>query len=358
MSLDMKYFRFQESKHRIRHLPLFILLMALIFSGANCTGVSPQATAIVATPVAIVETEHTVTASVQPSLISSSLPATSTFLPFFTSPTATPPLPTLTPSNTSTVTLEPTITETPTEGPSPTSTRPPSVTPTITKTPRPADPLIRIARPGLYSKLLSPIQIEAMITKGDDGYTYIELLGEDNRIITSDALDYRRSTYSRFLIVPKIEFEISGVAETARLVMSIRDNYGRIIALSSVDLILLSMGRNEITPSINLVEPFLIRRPYKDQVLSGGKFVVSGLASPVTENPLIIELVNELGEIVSMVQLQLPQPTGEQSHIPFAVDVSYEVTEFMPVRLTIRQESSGRIPVSVALTSSTIFIEP
>ncbi|MCJ7623890.1 MAG: hypothetical protein MUO76_10330 [Anaerolineaceae bacterium] len=354
----MKHFRFHEYIHSVKRLPLFVFLILLIFSETNCTGVSTQQPAAeAATPVAIVEINHTATISLQPSLITS-LPATSTFLPFFTSPTSTPPLPTLTASQTSTLTLEPTITETPTEGPSPTFTRLPSATPTITKTARAPEALIRITRPGLYSKLLSPIQIEAMITKGDDGYVYIELLGEDNRIITSDALDYRRSTYSRFLIVPVIEFEISGVAETARLVLSVRDYYGRMIAVSSVDLILLSLGRNEISPSISMDEPFLIKHPYKNQVLNGGKFVVSGLASPINESPLIIELINEFGEIVSTVQVQLPLATGGVSHIPFAVDVPYEVVESTPVRLTIRQESTGRIPGTVALTSHTIFIEP
>lgn len=193
---------------------------------------------------------------------------------------------------------------------------------------------------------------------GDDGYVYVELIGEDNRIISSETLDYRRSEYSRFLIVPKIEFEIFGVAETARLVLSVKDIYGRKIAVSSVDVILLSIGRNEITPPTILDEPFVIKQPYKDQALNGGKFVVSGLASPVNENPLIIELISELGEVVSSMQIQLAMPTGGVSHVPFAVDVSYDVAEFMPVRLTIRQESTGRISGTVALNSRTIFIEP
>jgi hypothetical protein len=102
----------------------------------------------------------------------------------------------------------------------------------------------------------------------------------------------------------------------------------------------------------------VIKQPYQDQVVNGGEFVVSGLASPVNENPLIIELISELGDVVSSAQILLPISTGDISHIPFAVDVPYEVAGITPVRLTIRQESTGRIPGTVALISRTIFIEP
>ncbi len=81
-----------------------------------------------------------------------------------------------------------------------------------------------------------------MVTPGEDGYVYLSLVGEDQRIIYSQALDYRRAVYSRFLILPSLEFTIPKVAETARLTLETRDLYGRISALSSVDIILLSIG--------------------------------------------------------------------------------------------------------------------
>lgn len=200
--------------------------------------------------------------------------------------------------------------------------------------------------------------ISAMISPGEDGYIYIDLIGEDQRIINQMKLDYRRSAGRRFLISPMIDFQISAAVETARLVMSVNDLFDRKIAVSSVDLLLLSVGEPEVYTPETLLEPYLVRYPAQNQVISGGMLTVVGLARPVNDRPLVLDLVDEQNKVVGSVQIQVPFPTGDLSHTPFEVGIPYTVEAETPVRLTLHQESAGRIAGTVALASLPVILSP
>lgn len=272
--------------------------------------------------------------------------------------TATPVPPTHTPFATFTITPSPTNSATPTPGPRPWLTHIPSLTPTTTRTASPPDATIRIQYPGQNSKVISPIRIESMISPGDDGFVYLYLIGEDGRIINLDDLNYSQSTYTRFLIAPYLSFEIDSIAETARLLVLTRDIYGRTMALSSVDLILLSVGRNEIAPADSLHEHLIITTPINGQVISGGKVVVTGQAAPLNSSPMIFELIDEESQLVGSRQVDMPIPPAGLSYTPFVIDVPYSITEITPVRLTMRQESDSRLTGTVALSSCEIILKP
>ncbi len=262
------------------------------------------------------------------------------------------------PYGTFTATLKPTITQTGTEGPTPRFTRTFTPTPTRTNTPSPGDAVLRISRPGLYSKITSPYKIEVMVTPGEDGYVYLSLVGEDQRIIYSQALDYRRAVYSRFLILPSLEFTIPKVAETARLTLETRDLYGRISALSSVDIILLSIGDNETNPSQRLYQSFIFDSPKINSVIEGGRLLVSGRAAPLNSNPLIIELVDENGEILASRSFQVEMPEENRTYTAFVIELPYVVLNETQARLSIRQESDNRLPGTIALASTAVRLLP
>jgi hypothetical protein len=190
----------------------------------------------------------------------------------------------------------------------------------------------------------------------EDARVFIELVGEDGRVISRQVIDGARPGRQLWL-APELPFEIEAAAETARLQVSVRDGAGRLETLSSVDLVLLSVGRNEINPQAVTQEPFLIRRPKDDAVANGGVLVLEALARPVNESPLIIELINEYGTVLYIKQLIVPTPAGELSHTPFTLEIPYSVKTTTPVRLVIRQEGS-RIPGPVALVSVPVVLEP
>jgi len=268
-------------------------------------------------------------------------------------PSHTPtPTRSLTPTRTNTRTRIPTFTHTPSKTPTIT------LTPTMTFTPTPPVTHLRITKPGLESKVHSPIPFEAFTLAGDDGLVHIDLLGEDSRVITSLALDYRQYRGTSFWIDPKIYFSITAAAETGRLLLYINDLFGRKIALTSVDLILISVGDNEINPPYLYWEPYLIRYPAVEQVIQGGTVPLVGLARPVNDQPLIIELIDEHGNVVGSTQIHVDPPRGDLSHTPFQVGIPYTISARTPVRLTIRQESDQRIPGTIQLVSRPIILDP
>lgn len=240
----------------------------------------------------------------------------------------------------------------------PSATKRASATPKITETPTPPLAYLRIVRPGPYSKINSPLEIEAGVSPGDDGLVLVDLIGEDGRTITRQRLDYREFIGRSIGIAPKLDFKIAGVAETTRLVISVNDKFGRKIALASTELVLISIGDNQIYPAGYQAEPYILKAPVEDQIIKGGILTVTGLARPVNLTPVIFELIDEKGVIIAASQLQVPLPGGDQSHTPFEIYIPYHIASPTRVRLTIRQASDDRIPGTVALWSLPIFLQP
>ncbi|MDT8898593.1 hypothetical protein QYE77_09955 [Thermanaerothrix sp. 4228-RoL] len=281
-------------------------------------------------------------------------------LPFAALPSPTPsatltPLP---PTETSTPSSTPSPTYPPGWRPSPTRWRYITRTPTVTRTPTPPPPFMRINRPGPYSKLISPIQVEALISPGEDGFVYVDLIGADGRYLVRQALDFRAYRERRFYIAPEIPFEIEEPAELARLVLSTRDRFGRTIYLCSTDVVLQQLGRNALeAPWVDL-EPFLVRSPREGETVRGGVLVVRGVVRPLTSRPILIELIAPDGSVVGSAEVTPGMPYGDLSHVPFEAYVPYTVSGPTEVRLTLRQESDSRIPGTVALNSWLITLEP
>ena len=240
----------------------------------------------------------------------------------------------------------------------PTATKRASATPKISPTPTPPLAYLRIVQPGPYSKINSPLEIEAGVSPGDDGLVLVDLIGEDGRTITRQRLDFREFIGRSIGIAPKLDFKIAGVAETTRLVISVNDKFGRKIALASTELVLISIGDNQIYPAGYQAAPYIIKAPVEDQIISGGTLTVTGLARPVNLTPIIFELIDEKGVIIAASQLQVPLPGGDQSHTPFEIYIPYHIASPTRVRLTIRQASDDRIPGTVALWSLPIFLQP
>jgi hypothetical protein len=238
----------------------------------------------------------------------------------------------------------------------------PTPTPTITRRPTPSPPppsaRLTIQKPGPYSKVVSPIPLRAVINPGDDKQVYVDLIGEDGRVITSQRLDYTRSTDYYIYTTAVIPFEISSLAETARLVLYTLDRFNRTIYTASVDLILLQIGENQINVPEVEKEPYVIRNPWEGGTVRGGMMTVDGMARLVNDQPLIIEIIDEQGNLLGSGEADIPQPNTLQLHVPFTVFVPYNISRWTPARLVARQESATRIPGTVWLTSVMIYLEP
>lgn len=255
-------------------------------------------------------------------------------------------------------TLEPTLELPPTDGPTPTKTVWWRRTPTITPTPQPAPATMLIKRPGLFSKVKSPLTISANAIPGADGLVWVELIGEDGRSLYQSRLDFSAYAGRSISIAPEITFDLLAPAELARLVISTRDRLGRISALTSTDLILIQLGEDQIYQAGYDREAYILRAPEEGQVISGGVLQITALVRPVNDNPLIIELLDEQGAVITSTTLDLIFPTGDLSHTPFDLLLNYTVAQQTDARLVFRQESTGRIPGTAALASVGLTLQP
>jgi hypothetical protein len=162
--------------------------------------------------------------------------------------------------------------------------------------------------------------------------------------------------YVSFFLSTKVDFQISTVAEAARMAISIDDQYNRPVALSSVDVILLSMGDNDRNPVSDGLEPFVIRQPKAEQAVSGGNLHVEGMLRPFNKQPVIFKLVTYEGAIVGLKQVFF-DPPADGRYLPFSIDMPYSVTQLRNTRLIVYQEGE-HIPGVIALNSVEIYLKP
>jgi hypothetical protein len=262
------------------------------------------------------------------------------------------------PASSATITVTPSKTRVPSRTPYPTLTRRPTRTPSITSTPKPPLAYFRINNLGAYSKVVSPIIPESIISPGQNGRIYIDLIGEDGREISKEVINYYNYIGQHFGIAPEIEFEIEAVAETGRLQVSSVDRYNRTMWLASVDLILLQIGHNQIAPPQDFTEPYIIRSPEEDDTIQGGMLQVRGAARILNKNPLLFECIDQEGNLIASGEVTIHASSEGISHIPFEAYLPYQVTSATNVRLSVRQESDNRLPGTISLSSIEITLSP
>jgi hypothetical protein len=262
----------------------------------------------------------------------------------------------------------PTVAADPTQLPSPTVSQAETDTPSTpaietatagpTATAMPDLPIagVQIFKPGDLSKVISPIEITAYLRPGERGRVTLELFGEDGRQLVRQIKTFNTTPGARVNLNAELEFGIQAAAEVGRLVISAQDEIGRIVVLNSVDLILLSLGQEDINPSDALLEDIIIQQPVVNTLVQGGTLVVSGLANPDTDRPLHVEIINDKNQIVGQRLAAVERSEGE-AYGNFAVEVPYQVSGFSSVRLVVYEDGEQMSPLR-HLSSVEFLISP
>jgi hypothetical protein len=142
------------------------------------------------------------------------------------------------------------------------------------------------------------------------------------------------------------------------LILSTKDQFGRLMAVNSVDLILLQIGDQLNNPTSVTKEPYYIERPRLSDKISGGVINVAGWIHPVNDQPVIFQLIDETNTILSTSIMNiLPGGFGPE-HQQFSLDMSYKIENDTSVRLTIFQNAEGRISGIAALNSKLLTLKP
>ena len=251
-----------------------------------------------------------------------------------------------TPISGSTETLEATSTALP--------LRTPGLSFTDTPTPVPwhAAGAVQFMSPGPMSKLVSPIQLIANVVAGESEKVQIDLYGEDGRLLSRAVRLLGRRTKGALLSL-KITFEIRAAAELGRITISTLDESGRIQALNSVRVLLLSSGVNEINPPGNPSEPVLLFSPGAEEAVSGGVLNVKGDIWPFSIQPVVLELLSPDGKSVGLRIINVKDINPQL----FETSIPYKITEPMSARLIIRQ-SDDRMPGRFYVYSQVVLLNP
>ena len=242
--------------------------------------------------------------------------------------------------------------QSPTNTPEP--TRSPTPRPTFTQTTIPGHKpaAIRIFAPGPMSKVISPITLRMKIVSGESEKIQIDLYGEDGRLLSRNLKQVRTSGDGVDQSI-KIPFEIRAAAELGRITVSTKDKAGRIQALNSVRVLLLSSGTNEINPPGNPSEPLGVFSPLLKDAASGGVLNLRGDVWPFNLQPVILELVDAGGKSLGLRILTVENINPQL----FETTIPYEITEPISARLTIRQDDD-RIAGLFYVYSQEVLLNP
>jgi hypothetical protein len=221
----------------------------------------------------------------------------------------------------------------PTDTSEPTLSPTPKATFTATSIPGHEPAAIQILSPGPLSKVVSPILLKMNILSGETQKAQIDLFAEDGTLLSRTVKKVPLSNDGVFQQI-KIPFEIRFAAEVARITISTSDKAGRIQAMSSVRLLLLSSGTNEITTPGNPSEPVGVFSPTLKDSASGGVLNVRGDLWPFNLNPVIFELLGPDNKSLGLRILTVDELTPQL----FETTIPYRVLEPTLARLTIRQD--------------------
>lgn len=220
----------------------------------------------------------------------------------------------------------------------------------------PAD--IQIESPGELSRIASPLQVTVNAYPGNGGKVLVQLFGEDGRLMAEELHTLEVPDSGWVQLFTSIPFEIHSAGETALLVVSTRDGYGRRVAQTSVHLILLQLGGSEIELSGFRKDPFPITAPVYGSEIRNGVVHIEGFVHAFNNNPIVGELVTETGGILKTIVVTLPKDALSLEYVPFTMDIPFTVKSRRPVRLTLRQPDERLPGVDVVLDSLLIYLLP
>lgn len=212
---------------------------------------------------------------------------------------------------------------------------PATLAPTLTPTPGPQVPLaaIQVRAPGPMSRIVSPLQVQLLAVAGDSKRIEISLFGEDGGLLGRSLIAVPGSTSGDSLSV-KVPFEIRGVSELGYLQVSTKNGRSLVQSLITVPILLLSAGETLVNPPGNTIyERVALADLPPEAEITGGMLSVTGQVLPYNSSPVIMELVTEEGDSLS---LRVLNATGEdwqgvETTLPYRVSLS------TPARLFVRQ---------------------
>jgi hypothetical protein len=246
--------------------------------------------------------------------------------------------------------------------PTPAAEKNPAITPAAETPTIPGIAEIAILRPGQLSRLASPLRVIASLSDPADSRVLVSLYGEDGRTLAErvfNVLPYNDPINGNVIL--DLEFSIESLAETGRLELKTFDQFGRLRALNSVTLILLSVGSNDRNYAPEQGERIQLQIPFPGQTeIESSPLLLSGLMrltlEPDEVMPLTVELIDETGATIAEGLAPVVLLPGEKVG-QFVAQIEYQVDAATPVLLVLGVRE-GRLPGLVYLKTFPIILNP
>lgn len=136
----------------------------------------------------------------------------------------------------------------------------------------------------------------------------------------------------------EIPFTISGEQQAFIQVYATSARDGGLTHLASVGLTLADSGAEQIVTVDPHAERIQISQPAFSQTISGGTVTVAGVALASFEQTLVVEILDEAGEVLNSQPATVAAPDLGQPG-PFSIELPYEVASAAPGRIVVRDIS-------------------
>jgi len=197
---------------------------------------------------------------------------------------------------------------------------------------------ILILEPGPGSRLVSPIHVAGLANPTFEQALVVRVILDDGTVQQTVPMTIQAEMGQRGPFAVDLPAAVSNERQAFIQVYATSPRDGSITHLSSVGVTLLAAGQPNVMPVTPYPERIAIHQPALNGTVSGGIVHVEGWALPSFEGTLIVDVLDEAGQVVGTEPLIVNAPdAGEPG--PFSADVPYTVAVEGPGTIVVRDPS-------------------
>jgi len=218
----------------------------------------------------------------------------------------------------------------PTEAlPPPTDTLPPELS---------VEEAILILEPGPGSRVLSPVRIAGIADPTFEQHLLVRIVLDDGAELAVAPTIIQADAGNRGPFEVEVSFTVEGGRQAFIEVSTSSPRDGGVTHLASVIVTLADSGSPAIVPVTPHPERIVILQPALGATIAGGVAHVSGFALASFEQTLVVDVIDEQGQVVGSQPLIVDSPELGQPG-PFSVDVPYTLPAAGAGRIVVHDPS-------------------
>lgn len=203
----------------------------------------------------------------------------------------------------------------------------------------PVEESILISQPGPGSRIVNgPLQVSGTADPTFEQNLVIRLLLADGTELALTPTTIQAELGERGSFAAELPFTVTGEQQAFVQVYATSARDGGVTHLASVGLTLADSGDEQIVPVDPHAERIQISQPAPGETVSGGMVTIAGEALASFEQTLVVELLDEAGQVISSQPIVVAAPDLGQPG-PFSIDLPYEIAASMPGRVVVRDPS-------------------